>query len=289
MAAAERQALLLRRDADDRTLPGTHPALGGARIAWREGDAIVVADAAHAAAAASRHCAPGAGVLAVSDSLLAWRTRDAAGHRPALGRAAGGTPRLLLESPAPPGARAARRCAAAGCSATSPARPAACSTASTWRPARSSRAAQAGRRADHEPVDRRRAGCSTCTRPARTQELRIGPLAARRPARRPRPARPRARPAGATASTSPAAAATGTGTAAELPPRAAPGVVDTLWTTALTSSAAYVTRLHVQRGAAADGGHPARAARGLRVGALASETRREGFPCRGARCSGCSP
>ena len=35
----------------------------------------------------------------------------------------------------------------------------------------------------------------------------------------------------------------------ELPPRAAPGVVYTLWTTALTPDAAYVTRLHVRRGA----------------------------------------
>jgi hypothetical protein len=35
----------------------------------------------------------------------------------------------------------------------------------------------------------------------------------------------------------------------KLPPRAAPGVVDTLWSTALTDAAAYVTRLHVQLGA----------------------------------------
>ena len=34
----------------------------------------------------------------------------------------------------------------------------------------------------------------------------------------------------------------------ELPPRAAPGVVDTLWTTALTAGSAYVTRLHAVRG-----------------------------------------
>ena len=34
-----------------------------------------------------------------------------------------------------------------------------------------------------------------------------------------------------------------------LPPRAAPGVVDTLWSTALTADTAYVTRLHVQLGA----------------------------------------
>ena len=38
-------ALLLRGGAHE-GLPGTHPALGGGRIAWREGDVIVVADAA---------------------------------------------------------------------------------------------------------------------------------------------------------------------------------------------------------------------------------------------------
>ena len=36
----------------------------------------------------------------------------------------------------------------------------------------------------------------------------------------------------------------------KLPPRAQPGVVDTLWTTALTPDAAYVTRLRARRGAA---------------------------------------
>ena len=71
------QALLLRGSSYE-GLPGTHPALGGGRIAWREGDAIVVASAA-TLARLERHEAPGAGVLALSDSLLAWRTRDAAG------------------------------------------------------------------------------------------------------------------------------------------------------------------------------------------------------------------
>jgi hypothetical protein len=35
----------------------------------------------------------------------------------------------------------------------------------------------------------------------------------------------------------------------KLPPRAQPGVVDTLWTTALTPAAAYVTRIRARTGA----------------------------------------
>ena len=81
-------------------LPGTHPALGGGRIAWREGDAIVVADAA-TLDRLERHDAPGAGVLALSDSLLAWRARDAAGTDRIWVVLPGQAPRLLLELPAP--------------------------------------------------------------------------------------------------------------------------------------------------------------------------------------------
>jgi hypothetical protein len=78
----------------------------------------------------------------------------------------------------------------------------------------------------------------------RTQELRIGPLlpgaAARDPAYFVAPS-PGQRdvehePGRRRHSTDP------------LPPRAAPGVDDTLWTTALTPTHAYVTRLRTQRG-----------------------------------------
>ena len=93
------QALMLRGGSYE-GLPGTHPALGGGRIAWREGDAIVVADAATLARLERRE-APGAGVLAVSDSLLAWRTRDTAGTDRIWVAGPGEPARVLLERAAP--------------------------------------------------------------------------------------------------------------------------------------------------------------------------------------------
>ena len=92
-------ALILRGGSYE-GLPGTHPALGGGRIAWREGDSIVVADAA-TLERRERHDAPGAGVLALSDSLLAWRTRDGAGTDRIWIVAPGQAPRVLLETPTP--------------------------------------------------------------------------------------------------------------------------------------------------------------------------------------------
>ena len=63
---------LLRRDGADGTLPGRAPALGEGTLAWLEGEQAVIADAATGAVRA-RLAAPGARVLAVSDTLLAWR------------------------------------------------------------------------------------------------------------------------------------------------------------------------------------------------------------------------
>ena len=80
-------------------LPGSHPALGGSRIAWRDGEDVTIADAATLDRIA-RHTAPGAGSLAVSDTLLAWRTRDDAGTD-RVWVSAGGGDQLVLESGAP--------------------------------------------------------------------------------------------------------------------------------------------------------------------------------------------
>jgi hypothetical protein len=236
---------LLRRGGEDATLPGTHPALGGGRIAWREGDAVVIADAG-SLRQRDRRAAPGAGVLAVSDSLLAWRARDAAGTDRIYVQADGGEPRLLLESPAPQElGRPALRDGLLLCHVAGPAGSRLYGVdVDTGR--RRVLRSQRGAMLSNPSTDGSRLLYVRAT--GRTQELRVGPLEptdddevllvhaspgrrdreAERGLRRHRhgPRRPQ-----------------------KLPPRAAPGVVDTLWSTALSSDAAYVTRLHVQLGA----------------------------------------
>jgi hypothetical protein len=91
---------LQRRGEDTFAAPGQHPALGGGRIAWLEGERAVVADAADGAVRA-RLAAPGAGVLAVSDELLAWRARGADGIDRIVARTLGpqpGPPLLIAEA-----------------------------------------------------------------------------------------------------------------------------------------------------------------------------------------------
>jgi hypothetical protein len=240
------QALILRNGVHD-ALPGTHPALGGGRIAWRQGDAIVVADAA-TLERRERHDAPGAGVLAVSDALLAWRSHDpAAGVDRIWIAAPGAPPRPLLELAAPEelgrpvliGARLL-------CHVAGPA---------------GSRLIAVDTATGAQEILRTEPGAQL-TNPAtdgtfllyvhatgRAQELRIGPIAPAAPGdddvalvhpssgRRDRehePGRKRHRHQGRRP---------------PLPPRARPGVVDTLWTTALTPEAAYVTRVRARKGA----------------------------------------
>ena len=116
-------ALLLRGGADG--LPGSASRRSAAgRIAWRDGDAIVVADAATLEPRdATRRPAPG--VLALSGTLLAWRTRDAAGTDRIWAVAPAGAPRAVPRRCPLPTSWAGRRCSATGCCATSPGRPAA--------------------------------------------------------------------------------------------------------------------------------------------------------------------
>lgn len=238
-------ALLRGGGGGDETLPGTHPALGGGRIAWRDGDAIVVADAG-SLRDRQRHSAPGAGVIAVSGSLLAWRARDAAGTDRIFLQAGGEPPRLLLESPAPQElGRPALRDGRLLCHVAGPAGSGLYSLdVATGR--RTTLRRERGAMLSNPSTDGERLLYVHAT--GRTQELRIGPLepgdpdrddtvlvhaSAGQRDREKEPGRHRHRHRRRLR---------------ELPPRAAPGVVDTLWSTALTADAAYVTRLHAERG-----------------------------------------
>jgi len=236
---------LIRRGGSDGTLPGTHPALGAGRVAWREGSAIVVANAA-TLAQLERRDAAGAGVLALSDSQLAWRARDAAGTDRIWVAAPGQPPRLLLELAAPD--ELGRPALLGGRLLTHVAGP----TGSVLIAVDTATGAQAVLREEHgaqlsnPATDGARLLYVHAT--GRAQELRIGAIEPRAPAddavllvhassgRRDRehePGRKRHRHAARTP---------------KLPPRALPGIVDTLWTTALTADAAYVTRLRARKG-----------------------------------------
>ena len=244
--SATGQALLVRAGAVE-ALPGTHPALGGGRIAWIDGDAIVVADAA-TLARLERHEAPGAGGLAVSDVLLAWRTRDAAGTDRIHVLAPGAPSRLLLEQPAPDelGRPAllggSLLCHVAG------SRGSRLLTVDAATGAQAELRSEPGTQLSNPATDGTRLLYVHAT--GRSQQLRIGAPEPRLPAedvvvlvhpssgRRDRehePGRRRHRHGGQRP---------------KLPPRAEPGVVDTLWTTALAPDAAYVTRLRARKGAA---------------------------------------
>jgi cytochrome c biogenesis protein CcdA len=82
-------------------LPGTDPAAGGAVVAWRNGDTVTVAGAADLAPRAQLTL-PGAGKLAVDDSWLAWRARGADGGDVLQAQPlAGGAP-VAVQAVAPP-------------------------------------------------------------------------------------------------------------------------------------------------------------------------------------------
>jgi hypothetical protein len=243
-------ALMLRGSTPD-GLPGTRPALGGGRIAWREGDTIVVAAAA-TLERRERHDAPGAEVLAVSESLVAWRTRDPYGTDRIWTATAGDPPRTLLEQPAPQ--ELGRPALAGSRLLTHVAGPLGSHLLSVDVASGAQqilRAEPGAQLSNPSTADGTGAAGSLMLyvhATGRAQELRIGTLEPLEPAydeivlvhassgRRDREherGRKRHRHQGRRPA---------------LPPRAAPGVVDTLWTTALTNDSAFVTRLHVQRG-----------------------------------------
>lgn len=237
-----RQGVILRSGVRD-ALPGTHPTLGGGRVAWREGDAIVVADAA-TLGRLERRDAPDVGVLALSDSLLAWRTRDTAGTDRIWVAAPAQPARLLLELAAPD--ELGRPALVGGrllCHVAGPAgsRLIAVDVATG---AQELLRAEHGALLSNPATDGSRLLYVHAT--GRAQELRLGPIAPRAPAdddvllvhassgqrdREHEHGRKRHRHEGRRP---------------KLPPRARPGVVDTLWTSALTADAAYVTRLRAR-------------------------------------------
>jgi len=239
-------ALLLRGGRTD-ALPGSHPALGGSRIAWRDGDRVTVANAG-TLARRTRLEAPGAGVLAVSDGAVAWRTRDANGTD-RLWLSAGGDPRLMLESPAPTEiGRPALTPSVLLCHTAGPHGSALLAidiATGAQQPLRT----QPGAQISNPATDGARLLYVHAT--GEVQQLRLGPLAAGDPAadrvllvhpsssqrdrghergrRRHRAGYPGRRPP-------------------PPPPRAPRGVVATLWTTALSADTAFVTRLRAIKG-----------------------------------------
>jgi len=226
---------VLRRTEGDSILPGTHPALGAGRIAWREGGQIVVAEAA-SLTPAQRFDAPGAEVLAVGDGLVAWRAHD------------GETDRLWVRGLAAESVPVAVVAAAAG---DQLGRPVLAGRTLVWHVAgpRGSRILARDLAGGDDVVLRREAGAQL-TNPAVDggrllyvratgirQELRLGPLAPAPPRRdavllvRPSPGqRDREREPGGHPHNRRA-----------LPPRARRGVTETLWSTALAGPFAYVT------------------------------------------------
>ena len=234
---------LLRGPSGTRALPGGHPALGGSRVAWRADDRVTIADAA-TLDRIDRVFTPGAGVLAVSDTALVWRTRDAEGTDRLL---AGG--RLVLESRAP---TEIGRPALAGnlllCHTAGP-RGSQLLAIDLATGAQTVLRADPGAQITNPSTDGSRLLYVHAT--GLVQQLRLGPIApadpnadrvlfvhaspgqrdrehehGRRRHRQGYPGRRRA----------------------PLPPRSSPGVVATLWTTALGPGVAYVTRLRAIRG-----------------------------------------
>jgi hypothetical protein len=237
---------LLLRGGKASGLPGSHPALGGGRIAWRDGDDVTIADAATLDRIA-RHTAPGAGSLAVSGALLGWRTRDDAGTD-RVWVSDGDDSRLVLESGAP---TELGRPALAGVALL-------CHTAG---PA-GSRLLHVDLATGAQQVLREQAGAQI-SNPAtdgsrllyvhatgQVQQLRIGPLAPADPGAdhvllvQPSPGqRDREHEHGRHRHRQGYR-----GRRPPLPPRAPRGVVGTLWTTALDPATAYVTRLRAVKG-----------------------------------------
>jgi hypothetical protein len=237
---------LLLRGGGATAVPGNHPALGGARIAWREGDEVTIADAATLRRLDQR-AAPGAGALALSDQALAWRSRDGEGTD-RLWVSTGGEPRLVLESRAP---TEIGRPALAGnlllCHTAGPLGSRLLSV-DLATGAQLLLRAQAGAQITNPATDGSRLLYVHAT--GEVQQLRLGPLAAADPAadrvllvqpssgqrdREHEHGRQRHRQGYR-------------GHRPPLPPRAAPGVVATLWTTALSADTAYATRLRAVKG-----------------------------------------
>lgn len=79
-------------------LPGGDPAVGGGLVAWRDGDLIEVADVDTLVPRAAVH-APGAEELAVSAQALTWRDSEAGHGRLWVADPGGGSSRVVYHAP----------------------------------------------------------------------------------------------------------------------------------------------------------------------------------------------
>ena len=150
--------------------------VGPARVAWRDGDRLVVAEPATLAPVAA-YDAPGAGAVALSRAGLAWRARDADGRTACWVRSpAGRRPRAVAGAAAP---RELGRPALAGDLAPLPhGRPgaAAGSSRSTWPAAAAGAPARARARMLTNPP-RDGAAAALRARHGRAPAAAVGPLA----------------------------------------------------------------------------------------------------------------
>ena len=231
-------------------LPGTDPAIAGTTVAWRSGETIELAPVSTLAPRAAL-AAPGAEEIAVSQAAVAWRDRDAEGrHRLFVADASGQGPARLIARAQTDDAELGRPALDGNLIAfhvTSP---------------RSSRIVEidfvSGARRDLLAPDGtqvlhpallgdqvlfvragfRRQELVLASRSASTEQVvwSTEPTVRRDAGREPRRKRHRA---GYPNRTPP-----------PLPPRPAVGVTLTLWSTALRSADAFVTRLRHNRGAA---------------------------------------
>ncbi len=228
---------VLVRDGVAQSLPGRFPAAGGGLVAWTDGATITVATA-DTLAPVTTIDAPGADALAVSAPWVAWRAGEAILARPL----AGGDTRLVAAAsgigrPALDGARLVFHRATRTRSSLVEV-DLATSVSRVLRRSRGTLLLNPSLLGDTLLYV-----ASTATR----QQLRlrrgatetvlysIAPTARRDAARETGHGRHRHR-----------------GRVPPLPQRPRPGVTETLWTTALSDQAAYVTRLRARRGGGSD-------------------------------------
>jgi hypothetical protein len=236
---------LLARDGGAVGLPGRNPAVAPGLVAWRDGERLWVADAASLQPLAG-YDAPGAGVFALSSGWIAWRTRSGAGADQLWARRADASARPERVAATRPPAELGRPALAGGDlllyhqAGPGGSRLVALDLTSGRR--RVLRR-EPGAMLTNPSTDGRRLLYVRAT--GRTQELRIGPLRSRETARD-RIVLVTASPGQRDDEVEPGRTRHNE---TPLPPRAWPGIGETLWSTALTATHAYVTRLRTARDA----------------------------------------
>jgi hypothetical protein len=221
--------------------PGPHPAVGGGRLAWPTGAAVEVRAPSEPAYVVTIPAA-GADAVAVAAGWVAWRARE-------------GEDDVLFAAPLPPAAQEVRRVAAAS-APVALGRPALAGDRLLFHVAgeRSSRIDEVNLTTGKRRVLRRQPRALLLNPSARSgrllyvrstsarQQLRLGRLTPRS-TRRDRPLYGTVPTGRRDEGHDPGAQHHRHGHPRRLPPRPRPGVADTLWSTALGSDAAYVTRL----------------------------------------------